>query len=81
MLGYSHKGSLGGNKNWSLSGLGSAYGLQPYPDTLHRGYGWGRMIDSDFFTAPIVLDFRGNAAQATGSVKERTITQYPSIWD
>jgi len=74
MLGNSHNGSSAGNKNWGLVGLGSKYGLQPYPDMLHRGYGWGRMIDSDFFPEPVVWDFRSNAAQTTGSVKERNGT-------
>lgn len=67
-------------RSWSLAGLGNAYNLQPHPDALHRGYGWGRYIDSEFFTAPVILDFRGNAAQATGSVEERTKTNYPLIW-
>ncbi len=80
MLGNSHNGSSAGNKNWGLAGFGSNYGLQPYLDTLHRGYGWGRMMDSDFFPKPVVLDFRSNAAQATGSSKERNKTQFPLSW-
>lgn len=80
MLGHSHNGSSGGNKNWNLSGLGSAYGLQPYPDTLHRSYGWGRMIDSEFFMQPLFSEFRSNATQTTASAKERTKTHYPLSW-
>ncbi len=67
-------------RNWSLAGLGSNYGFQHYPDTLHRGYGWGRMIDSAFFPEPVVWDFRSNAAQATSSAKERNKTRYPLSW-
>jgi hypothetical protein len=80
MLGNSHNGSSAGNKSWGFAGLGSNYGLQPYPDTLHRGYGWGRMTDSDFFPEPVVWDFRSNATQATGSAKERNKTQFPLSW-
>ena len=80
MLSHSHNGSSSGNKNWGLGGLGSNCGFQPYPDTLHRGYGWGRMIDEDFFPEPVVWDFRSNAAQATSSAKERNKTQFPLSW-
>lgn len=80
MLDHSQNGSSGGRKNWKLSGLGSTYSLQPHPDTLNRGYGWGRMIDDEFFMEPLVWDFRCNAAQTTGSAKERTKIQYPLSW-
>jgi hypothetical protein len=80
MLGHSHNRSSGGNKSWELAGLGSNYGLQPYPDTLHRGYGWGRMIDADFFPEPVVWDFPSNAAQTTCSAKEHNKTRYPLSW-
>jgi hypothetical protein len=77
MLGNSHNGSSAGNKSWELAGLGSNYGLKSYPDRLHRGYGWGRIIDEDFFPEPVIWDFRSNTAQATGSDKERNKTQSP----
>jgi hypothetical protein len=80
MFGHSHNGSSARNGNWSLSGLGSAYGFQPYPDILHRGCGWGRMIDSDFLPEPVVWDFRSNAVQATGSAKECNKTPFPLSW-
>ncbi len=67
-------------RNWSLAGLGSAYGLSPHPDIRNRRCGWGRMIDSDFFPEPVVWDFRSNAAQATGSAKERNKNQFPLSW-
>ena len=67
-------------RSWSLAGLGSAYGLSPHPDTLHRGYGWGRMIDDEFFMRPLFSEFRSTAAQTTASSKERKKTQYPLSW-
>lgn len=66
--------------SWSLTGLGSANSLQPHPDTLHRGYGWGRMIDGEFFMEPLFSDFRCTAEQTTASSKERKKTQYPLSW-
>jgi hypothetical protein len=76
MLGTPYNGSSAGNKSLGLAGLGPNHGLQPHPDTLHRGYGWGRAIDDDFFPEPMVWGLRSNAAQATSSAKERDTKQF-----
>ncbi len=76
MLDHSHNGSSGKNGVWSFSGLGSDYGPHPYSNTLYRGYGWGRIIDSDFLSQPVIWDFRNNAAQITDSAKEQKQTLY-----
>jgi len=67
-------------RNWSLAGLGSANSLRPYPDTLHRGYGWGRMLDSDDFSWPIIAAFHSEAAHITKPMKDRLETQHPPTW-
>ncbi len=76
MLGHSDNASPARNRCWTPSGLGSNYGLQPYLDTVYRGYGWGQLIDDDFFQESVVWDFRSNAAQTTGSVKKQRIKRH-----
>jgi hypothetical protein len=84
MLGHSHNGSSAGNKSWALAGLGTNYSLQPYPDTLHRGYGWGRMVDLDdpfpSRAKTIHSDFHSEAKGLARSAKDTRKTTYPLQW-
>jgi hypothetical protein len=72
MLAHSHNESSLGNGNWTVTGLGSEYRFQPYSNTLYRGYGWGRIIDDECFSEPVVWDFRSSAAQTTRPAQKQT---------
>jgi hypothetical protein len=84
MLGHSHNGLSVRNRNWTLAGLGSNYSSKPYLDNLHRGYGWGRIIDLDddfpSQASTAHLNFRREANEMAQSEKENRKTTYPLQW-
>lgn len=75
-----HAHSQNAAGNWDLAGPGSPYSFRSYPDTIHHGYGWGRMIDSDFFSGPLVSTFHRNAVKTTKPGKTRKEIKYPLSW-
>jgi hypothetical protein len=73
MLAHRHDGMATGKV--VLAGLGSNCGLQPYRETLVRGYGWGRVIDLDdpFLpnAKPVAVDFDREARLLTRSLRHK----------
>jgi hypothetical protein len=69
-----------GSKSRPLAGLGSSYSPQTYFHTLHRGYGWGRMMDDDIFPVPAISAFHNEVNHLTKPAKDRDQTRYPISW-